>query len=195
MSTLGKVDIARRPGCPSCGAILSPPAVGDYFRCPECFQQLRVPAQGEGLQTLPCVACSGRLLAYAGGQGQLIIDFCSACEGFWFDGEELRKLVTRPELVDSFPLPPRGQKAPAVLSSRARRCPRCEGLPLIQTTLGDVVIDCCPDCRGSWLDAGELERLSQLHQSRPRPQKGSEEPRSWLAALIGKALKLLNPRL
>lgn len=201
MSTLGKVDIARRPGCPSCGAILSPPAVGEYFRCPHCHQQLRIPAEGHSLETLPCVACSGRLLAYAGAHGQLVIDFCSSCEGFWFDGEELRKLVTRPELVDTFPLPPRGQKPPPMLSSRARSCPRCEGQPLHQMALGDVVVDSCPGCRGSWLDAGELERLSQLHHSRPDPEKkpeapgGTAEPRSWLAALVGRALKLLDPRL
>jgi Zn-finger nucleic acid-binding protein len=29
---------------------------------------------------------------------------------------------------------------------------------------GDVIIDICPQCRGVWLDAGELDKLSEREQ-------------------------------
>lgn len=38
-------------------------------------------------------------------------------------------------------------------------CPRCEGRSLVELERDDVVIDRCEDCRGIWLDRGELERL------------------------------------
>lgn len=194
MAILGQIEVARRPGCPSCGKVLSPPAVGKFFRCPHCAQPLRVPSQGQPLETLACVACSGRLVAYAGADGQLVIDFCSSCEGFWFDGDELQKLVTRPELVDTFPLPPRGQQAHAFLAAAARRCPRCDGRELKPVQLADVTLDHCPQCRGSWLDSGELERLAEQHRASTQPAEVRPSDESWLRRLVSGAFSLLGKR-
>lgn len=38
------------------------------------------------------------------------------------------------------------------------RCPKC-GMELTTSTMADVEIDVCPDCRGIFLDAGELDKL------------------------------------
>ncbi len=38
-------------------------------------------------------------------------------------------------------------------------CPRCRVSPLIEKKKNRVTIDYCPDCRGIWLDRGELETL------------------------------------
>jgi Zn-finger nucleic acid-binding protein len=40
------------------------------------------------------------------------------------------------------------------------QCPRCN-VAMREREKGDVVIDICPQCRGVWLDPGELERLSE----------------------------------
>ncbi|MFZ4548819.1 MAG: zf-TFIIB domain-containing protein [Bacteroidales bacterium] len=37
-------------------------------------------------------------------------------------------------------------------------CPKCNNLLLISNTQG-VEIDHCPNCRGIWLDRGELEKI------------------------------------
>jgi len=37
----------------------------------------------------------------------------------------------------------------------SRPCPRCNN-PLSECTLGGVTLDACPQCKGIWLDAGEL---------------------------------------
>jgi len=40
------------------------------------------------------------------------------------------------------------------------RCPKC-GQPLYEIDYKGVKIDRCPGCNGVWLDAGELEQVSQ----------------------------------
>ena len=44
--------------------------------------------------------------------------------------------------------------------SLERKCPRCQNIILVPERHGDVEMDRCPECRGVWLDAGELEELT-----------------------------------
>ena len=37
-------------------------------------------------------------------------------------------------------------------------CPKC-GMSLTTSTMAEVEIDVCPDCKGIFLDAGELDKL------------------------------------
>jgi Zn-finger nucleic acid-binding protein len=39
------------------------------------------------------------------------------------------------------------------------KCPRCNNATLDEQNRDGIVIDVCPQCRGLWLDRGELERL------------------------------------
>jgi Zn-finger nucleic acid-binding protein len=41
----------------------------------------------------------------------------------------------------------------------AIKCPKCQ-ITMREREQGDVIVDICPQCRGVWLDAGELEKLS-----------------------------------
>jgi Zn-finger nucleic acid-binding protein len=38
------------------------------------------------------------------------------------------------------------------------RCPSC-GTRLVELDRSEVMIDACPECRGVWLDRGELDRI------------------------------------
>lgn len=38
------------------------------------------------------------------------------------------------------------------------RCPNCESR-LVELERGEVLVDACPECRGVWLDRGELDRI------------------------------------
>jgi uncharacterized protein len=38
------------------------------------------------------------------------------------------------------------------------RCPSC-GTRLVEVDRSGVLIDACPDCRGVWLDRGELDKI------------------------------------
>ncbi len=52
------------------------------------------------------------------------------------------------------------------------KCPTCS-VALVMTERSGVEIDYCPQCRGVWLDRGELdkiiERSSQLMNEKPAP--------------------------
>ncbi|RAX57348.1 hypothetical protein CCZ01_06535 [Helicobacter monodelphidis] len=59
-------------------------------------------------------------------------------------------------------------------------CPVCSNVQLVMSERNGVEIDYCPQCRGVWLDRGELdkiiERSSNIQQR--QPERGQyEQPR------------------
>jgi Zn-finger nucleic acid-binding protein len=40
-------------------------------------------------------------------------------------------------------------------------CPVCDGARMREVQKNDVMLDVCPNCKGVWLDRGELEKLMQ----------------------------------
>lgn len=57
-------------------------------------------------------------------------------------------------------------------------CPRCEVSVLDERDRQGVTVDVCPECRGVWLDRGELEKLlakAQRELDRERAQYGYEQ--------------------
>ena len=45
------------------------------------------------------------------------------------------------------------------------KCPVCKDVTLLMSEKQGVEIDYCPECRGIWLDRGELEKLLEKEQS------------------------------
>lgn len=50
-------------------------------------------------------------------------------------------------------------------SKSVRNCPKC-ATPLAEDEVENVKIDRCPQCKGVWLDAGELEQLQAVNAGR-----------------------------
>jgi hypothetical protein len=50
-------------------------------------------------------------------------------------------------------------------SSHYMKCPKC-GADLVEREFHNVKIDQCTECKGLWLDAGEMEIISRIDQSR-----------------------------
>lgn len=48
--------------------------------------------------------------------------------------------------------------------SHFMKCPKC-GADLQEKRMGSVAVDTCPECRGMWLDAGELDLVRQARDS------------------------------
>src|SRR3954471_24877308 len=42
--------------------------------------------------------------------------------------------------------------------SEPMRCPNCDSR-LVELERSEILIDACPECRGVWLDRGELDRI------------------------------------
>ena len=56
------------------------------------------------------------------------------------------------------------QRAQAERNEQQMKCPKCGGT-LAEKEHHNVKIDVCPDCKGVWLDAGELELLEHAQES------------------------------
>lgn len=63
------------------------------------------------------------------------------------------------------------------------RCPLCEDVTLVISSREGIEIDHCPQCRGVWLDRGELDKIIERSvpaapvpaASTPRPQPRPED--------------------
>ena len=54
------------------------------------------------------------------------------------------------------------------------QCP-IDGTQLVMTDRSGVEIDYCPQCRGVWLDRGELDKIIERGASQPMPQSQDRE--------------------
>ena len=85
-------------------------------------------------------------------------------------------------------------------------CPHCQTTALMMSERQGVEIDYCPQCRGVWLDRGELDKLIERSASmqpaaaapapqRPAPQMPpsgwgqpqpyyGKKPKSWLSEIF-----------
>ncbi len=60
------------------------------------------------------------------------------------------------------------------------KCPACKEHNLMMTERQGVEIDYCPECRGIWLDRGELDKIlekARAEESPRRDQDSRGEPR------------------
>ncbi|HEX7025608.1 MAG TPA: zf-TFIIB domain-containing protein [Gammaproteobacteria bacterium] len=59
------------------------------------------------------------------------------------------------------------------------KCPVCRDATLSITERQGIEIDYCPECRGVWLDRGELDKIiDRTAQDAPPPRMQNERPYS-----------------
>lgn len=115
--------------------------------------------------SLICPACTKELSPYRDDLTTLEIDSCFYCHGQWFDYNELRRFFTAPKLYSKFKLPQHNFKVKVKDAPEKRICPRCpDNVVLEATTIDQVEVDECSNCRGIWLDSGEISRLIELYE-------------------------------
>lgn len=56
-------------------------------------------------------------------------------------------------------------------------CPVCK-VELKMSERQGIEIDYCPQCRGVWLDRGELDKIIERSEQAPSPQQQQPPPRS-----------------
>ncbi len=86
------------------------------------------------------------------------LDFCTGCKGSWFDEGELAFYVENTTDIPDL------EAALAAGKPTVSACPRCS-TPLVEVRYlpdQDLLLDVCPQCRGIYLDKGEIPRLEQL---------------------------------
>ena len=55
------------------------------------------------------------------------------------------------------------------------KCPVCKDVTLLMAEKKGVEIDYCPECRGIWLDRGELEKLIAAEEKVSYPKEERKE--------------------
>lgn len=63
------------------------------------------------------------------------------------------------------------------------RCPSC-GSRLVELERSEILIDACPECRGVWLDRGELDRI--LDRERRVAAGVQDEDEDFFAEMEGR---------
>jgi len=53
------------------------------------------------------------------------------------------------------------------------KCPNCKEVNLVMADRNGIEIDYCPECRGVWLDRGELDKIIE----RSAPQQAERYPK------------------
>ena len=93
--------------------------------------------------------------------GKVEIDECPQCKGIWFDKDELRKSK---DVIDSdlnwMDFEIWKHKNEFKIKESSRLCPVCKtDTHAIDYGSTSTEIDYCPNCKGVWLDRGELKKI------------------------------------
>ncbi|MDB5771381.1 MAG: uncharacterized protein V7606_220 [Burkholderiales bacterium] len=56
-------------------------------------------------------------------------------------------------------------------------CPVCKNVNLVMSDRQGIEIDYCPQCRGVWLDRGELDKIIERSAGAPPSQAAAEQAR------------------
>ena len=59
------------------------------------------------------------------------------------------------------------------------KCPVCKDVTLLMTEKKGVEIDSCPECRGIWLDRGELDKLIEKEESYNKEYYGNASKKDY----------------
>ncbi|MGM0597761.1 MAG: zf-TFIIB domain-containing protein [Myxococcota bacterium] len=100
------------------------------------------------------------------------IDKCPKCGGVWLDPGELEAIQEAYEKDHSGTLSQQPEYSRKAYEMELQKnlpdldCPKC-GTEMIKKEYGlssQIIIDTCLDCRGIWLDKGELEALEVFYE-------------------------------
>lgn len=155
------MDEVRR--CTECGS--SNPV--DARFCSTCAASLAPPATG------PTSYLAGAVCPTCGADAPAGAQFCQSCG---------QRLAAEPG--------PRAQPEPQTYAAqrpaaKTMACPVCREVVLVITERQGIEVDYCPQCRGVWLDRGELDKIiervavTQGTTDRYPPQPQAYQPRAY----------------
>ncbi len=59
------------------------------------------------------------------------------------------------------------------------KCPVCKDVTLVMSEKQGIEIDYCPECRGIWLDRGELDKIIERSKESEREYHNSEKKMNY----------------
>lgn len=113
----------------------------------------------------PCPRCGSALSDRT--FGSVTLEGCATCGGLWFDHQELTRLTRDPSVGLMAVERAFSQALAGYDGSGEMRCPRC-AVALYAFSFPHtpgVMLDACPQCKGIWLDDGELQAIHERIQA------------------------------
>ena len=105
------------------------------------------------------------------------LDYCTSCQGVWFDAEELELLLESMGIKNhDLALDDIWHSPEAETTEKKRKCPIC-GQKMTKAAIGkepEVLIDVCPQEDGLWFDGGEVGHLIRRLAEKPSAKPDSE---------------------
>jgi hypothetical protein len=133
-----------------------------------------------------CPACKKDMIAVE--YNNVELDWCTSCQGVWFDSTELELLLksmnldSRNLLLDNILHLPKAKTL-----EKKRKCPICRK-KMKKTTIGEhpgVLVDVCPQGHGLWFDGGEVAQLfKHLAEKQPAGQDSQQQIISFLGEVF-----------
>lgn len=110
-----------------------------------------------------CPACKSDMIVVE--HNRIELDYCTSCQGVWFDSGELELLLESVNLEAPGMFLNNILTSPEARSSeKKRKCPICNQR-MQKTTIGqraEILIDVCQQGDGLWFDSGEVDHLMRL---------------------------------
>lgn len=154
------------------------------------FQPVRT-AEWVESTTMNCAACDTSLERYEAFGIEL--EGCPNCYGMWLNDDELRQLKDRVEGERWTDLRWVDDELEALESSYGmpsrRQCPDCSDRNLVTVQFGSsrIHLDLCPNCNGTWLDAGVFDQIMEHLKEQVvelTPGEATERLRHELAEVV-----------
>lgn len=122
---------------------------------------------------MKCPSCRNELSSLE--VGGVTVDVCKGhCGGIWFDKSELARFDEPHDEATGQILRAIPNATVVIDHNRERHCPCCSGTALSRTFYDDqynIEIDQCPNCSGTWLDLGELQRIRNQNKTSKEREK------------------------
>lgn len=137
---------------------------------------------------MKCPRCKCELKQGTVKKSNVEIDYCPHCKGFFLDRGEIEKVCKT--AIKDLSVPPKAEQARTL-------CPVCEewmyAFDYPQTF---VSIDMCKQCKGLWLDPGEIKEIETVRDNllKSREIQTYDEVRGvkgWLIQFIDNAIDTL----
>jgi len=107
---------------------------------------------------------------------EIELDYCTNCNGVWFDAGELELLLEAAGLESPQPLLDKILNLPeAITSEKKRKCPIC-GRKMKKVAIDEsdeVLVDISPEEHGLWFDGGEVAHVIGLLAGKTSGEPGS----------------------
>lgn len=90
-------------------------------------------------------------------RSRTVVEMCRQCKGIWFDADELDRVL---DVAAKDLRPPTHDEQPPTML-----CPKCNRpMAAFYYPQTLVIVDMCRDCRGIWLDGGELDEITVVRR-------------------------------